>query len=119
MEGFKIAQKIEEKIQLLEVGRSELLEKAKFKAETISNYERKIAIVLIKLKNGEPLSLDGNVIEKSPASIMEKIAKGICWEEKLQMELAEAEYKIVVDKLRSVQAELNGFQSMNRHLDSI
>lgn len=119
MEGIKIARKIEEKIQLLEEGRQQLLDKAKFKAETISNYERKMAIVLIKLKNGEPLSLDSNVIEKPPASVMEKIARGICWEEKLQMELAEAEYKIVIDKLRSVQAELNGFQSMNRHLDSM
>lgn len=118
MKTKEYAKKIEEKIRLLEVGRAELLDKAKFKAESIAHYDKKMAIVLIKLKNGEQLALDGNVINNCQASIMDKIARGICWEEKLQMDLAESEYKIVISKMDSVRAELNGYQSINRYLDS-
>lgn len=112
------ADKIEEKIRLLEIGREKLLESAKFKAETIGNYDKKLAIVLIKLKNGEQLSLDGNIIENPPATLAVKIANGICWEECIQMELATAEYKANVSKMSSVEAELNGYQSINKWLDS-
>jgi len=114
-----IADKIKEKVALLEEGRKQLRDKAHYKAETISNYERRLAIVLIRLKNGEPLSLEGNVIEKPPATTTEKIAKGICWEDKLALETAEAEYKLTLAKMQAIQAELNGYQSIYRHLESV
>jgi hypothetical protein len=114
-----VARLIEQKINLLQEGRSQLKDKAHYKAETISNYERKIAIVLIKLKNGESLALDGNVIQKPPTTIAKEIARGICWEEKLALETAETEYKLTVEKLKSVEAELNGYQSIFRHLEKI
>ena len=119
MDVIEVAKEIESRIKLLGEGRKQILEKARRKSETISNYERKIAIVLIKLKNGEPMGLEGNVVEKCPASIMEKIARGICWEEKLAMEQADAEYKLTIGKMRSIEAELNGFQSIYRHLDKM
>ena len=116
MEIVKISDEIQKKINLLEKGRRQLQEKANYKAETIGNYDRKLAIVLIRLKTGQPISLDGNIIEKPPASIMEKIAKGICWEEALAKEQATAEYALTVTKLQIVQAELNALQSIFRHL---
>jgi len=48
---------------------------------------------------------------------MEKIAKGICYQEKLNMELAEAQYKNAIVGMSAIQAELNGFQSIYRHLE--
>ena len=53
---------------------------------------------------------------KLPATIIEKTAKGICWQARLDMEKADALYKSLISNIDSVQAELNGFQSINRHL---
>lgn len=117
MEIIQVAKKIEEKIKTLELGRNILKEYAENKAQTISNYEKEIAKILIGLKNGREYELDGEKIEKPPASIMEKIARGICFQEKLNMELSEAQYKNAIVGMSAIQAELNGYQSIFRHLE--
>ena len=116
MELMQTSKKIEEKIKTLELGRDILKEYAKNKAETISNYEKQMAIVLIRLKNGSEFDLEGEKIKNPPASIMEKIAKGVCFKEKLDMELAEAQYKNAIVGMGAIEAELNGYQSINRFL---
>ena len=68
METQKTADQIDKKIALLEEGRATILKSAEAKAKTIGQYDKKLAIVLIKLKNGESLSLEGNTIEKPPAT---------------------------------------------------
>lgn len=118
MQTTKIADQIDAKERLLVEGRGKIMPSAEAKAKTIGEYDKKLAIVLIKLKNGESLSLEGNTIEKPPATLAEKIAKGICWEERMNMELATAMYKGNISKLESVQAELNGLQSKNKWLES-
>lgn len=118
MKTIKYAKKIEEKIKLLEIGREKLLDSAKFKAESIGNYKKKLALVTIKLRAGKPMSLDGEVIEACPVTIIKTIAEGICWEELTQMELATGEYKANIVKMESVQSELNGYQSANKWLES-
>lgn len=117
MELHGVAKKIEEKIGLLERGRQELKTLAIEKATKAAQYECQLAVTLIKLKNGEAFELQGQTICKPPATIMEKIAKGICWQEKLEADQAEAEYKLTVKKMDSVQAELNGWQSIHKHWD--
>lgn len=112
------ADKIEEKIRLLEIGREKLLESAKFKAETIGNYDKKLAVAEIRLRAGKPVTLDGEMIKDCPVTIIKDVAKGLCWEERTQMELAIGEYKANLSKLESVRAELNGFQSANKWLES-
>ena len=118
METQKTADQIDKKIALLEEGRAKIMPSAAFKAESIGNYKKKVAIATIRLRNGKPMSLDGEVIENCPVTIIKTIAEGICWEELTQMELATAEYKGNIVKLESVQAELNGLQSKNKWLDS-
>lgn len=118
----KVADLIEEKIKLLVKGRFQLEERAKYKAEALSNYDRKLAIVIIKLRNGEPISIDqkeDTIVKNPPATLIEKIARGVCWEEKLAMELADAEYKLTIEKLKAVESELNGYQSINRYLEKV
>ena len=115
----EIADLIRQKVQLLEKGRGLLENAAKEKSCAISTYDKKLAVVLIKLKNGQTLSLEGNEVTNPPATISEKIAKGICSNEKLDMELAEARYKCVLSKQESIQAELNGYQSIFRHLEKM
>ena len=97
--------------------RAEIKNRAKARAETISNYERQISVTIIKLKNGVRFEVDGEEIQNPPVTIIEKIAKGICYESKLDMELAEGEYKSLITNIETVKAELNGLQSINRHLE--
>lgn len=117
MDIIEVATAIQSKIKTLEVGRELLKERARTKAETMAEYEKEIAKVLIGLKNGKEYELDGEKIQNPPASIAERIAKGICYQEKLDMELAEAEYKNSIVGMQAIQAELNGFQSLNRYLE--
>lgn len=115
MELTEVSKKIEEKIKLLEMGRTTLKDKAEFKARTEAEYDKMLAITIIKLKNGEEVELEEQKIKDVQATLIEKIAKGVCWKEKLAMIQAEAEYKVVLSKMNCIQAELNGFQSIFRH----
>lgn len=117
MELINIAQQIENKIKLLEKGRGILQQLAEQKAAMAAEYDKQVAFTIIRLKNGEEMELSGQKIINPPASYTEKIARGICWQAKLGMDKAEAEYKIGIEKIRCVEAELNGYQSVFRHLD--
>ena len=78
MEITQIAAEIQKKINQLEKGRDILNERAKNKAEKIADYDKKMAITIIKLKNGGVCEIDGEVVSGSiPVTTMEKIARGI------------------------------------------
>ncbi len=117
MELVKISTLIEAKIKLLEAGRKELKTRAETKATTIAEYDKAIALTIIQLKNGMEVKWENEVIKNPLASITEKIARGVCYKEKLAMEQAEAFYKNAIVGLSCIQAEMNGLQSINRHLD--
>ena len=119
MELVKIAEEIQKKIRLLAAGRKILKVRAYAKAEAIANYERAIAKTLIQLKNEKIFEIDGNKIEKPPATYAEKIAKGLCYDEKIICELEEAKYKNAIVGMQAIQAELNGYQSIFRYLDEV
>jgi len=116
-EPIEVASQIEKKIKLLEIGRSKLNAAASQKALTIAQYHCKRAVVIMKLKAGKPMELEDETIENPPATLTKEIADGICWEERQAMELAEATYKALIEKMHSAQAELNGWQSINRYLE--
>ena len=119
METVKLSQLIEEKIKLLEAGRKELKTRAERKAETIATYDKRMAITMIELKNGVEVMWEGQKIQSPPATIIEKVAKGLCWKSKLEMEKAEAFYKNAVVGLSCIQAEMNGLQSINKYLGEV
>ncbi len=116
MELIKVAEMIEQKIKLLEVGRKALKERADRKAETIATYEKRIAMVMLELKSGVEMLWEGQTIKDPPTTIVEKLARGMCWQEKLEMEKCDAEYRNAIAGLACIQAELNGYQSINRFL---
>ena len=105
MDIKSIADEIEKKIRELESGRKIIGQRAEKKAEAIANYDKALAIKIITLKN-----------EGTPLSIVDKIARGECWQEKLEMEKAEGMYRAAVSGMDSLAAELNGWQSIYRHL---
>jgi len=116
MDIVSVAQEIENTIKILRKGRSLLPGRAKNKAEATAMYDKAIAKTLIQLKNGVKFTLDDQVIENPPASYCEKIARGLCWNERIALDLAESEYKNAIEGLRCIEAELNGWQSYNRYL---
>jgi len=117
LEVTNVAERINEKVLLLENRRADLKPAAAKMAATKADHKRALATVLIKLKNGQTFTLEGQDIKDPPATITKSIAEGICWAEQLRMDAAKTEYEIVKDKLDIVCAELNGLQSIYRHLD--
>ena len=116
MELIELSQQIQDKIRTLELMRAELKNRATEKARSKASYEREVAITIVKLRNGVKMNIGGQEIENPPASVTEKIARGICWEECLAMDEADGLYKSLIVNLQVVQAELNGLQSINRFL---
>ena len=116
MDVQTIAAEIRQKIRDLGKGREELKHRAERKAQTIADYEKALSITVIKLKNGRAFVIGDETIESPPATVTERIARGLCWKERLAMEQAEAEYKNAIVGMESLMAELNGLQSVNRYL---
>jgi len=118
MEINNIAKKITENILLLATTRDQLKERATKKAEAMAEYEKELSKTIIQLKNGVRFKIDDiETPEKLPVTIIEKVAKGICYQEKLNAELAEAEYKNCIVAMRSIEVSINAYQSINRYLD--
>lgn len=109
MEVMQVAASIEQKIALLEEFRQRLntFTRNKVLSTAIAEYDKQIAIAVAKLKAaGEPVT------------IIEKLAKGECWQAKGKVSHAEVEYKAIVANIDIIKAQLMGFQSIYKHLDS-
>lgn len=119
MDHIIIAESIQKKIKEIDEIRREIKERGEQKAQAVSEYDKRIAIILIELKNGRKFLLENQEIENPPVSIMEKIAKGLCWEEKLEMEKAEANYRSVISNLEAVKNQLSALQSLNKYLENM
>jgi hypothetical protein len=116
MELIELSQKMTERIDLLEKKRKDLEQLSRNKALTAACYDREITKTIIRLKNGEQMTLDGHNIKNPIGSITEKLAKGLCWQDKLDMDTAEGLYKVELACIEAIKAELNGYQSINRYL---
>lgn len=119
MDIIDIAEKIRLRIEALEIASDALEQKGKEKARAIAKYDKEMAVVLIRLRAGHTLSLDGQAIQNPPATIMERIARGICSSERMALELAESNYKSTTAKINAHEAILNANQSLFRHLDKM
>lgn len=116
MDLIKVSDKIESKIKELDKFKAVIKERTDRKAEANANYDKCLAVTIIKLKNGMIAEFEGQVVNNVPATIIEKVAKGICFKERLELEKAEAEYKSLITNIDTTCAQLNGWQSINRYL---
>lgn len=116
MEVFKVSERIESKIKELDKFKAVIKERTDRKAEANANYDKSLAVTMIKLKNGMVTEFEGQMLGNIPATLIEKIAKGICFNERLELEKAEAEYKSLITNIDTTCAQLNGWQSINRYL---
>ena len=118
MEIVKISSQILDMNEQLFKMRSEIKNRALQKSKTIAEYDKALGKTMLSLRNGVEMSLDEETIKDPPTTIIEKISKAIVWKERLAMEEADLLYKSLITNIETVKAQLNGLQSINRHLDS-
>jgi hypothetical protein len=117
------SEEIRGKIAELNNARSNIFKAAKDKALAIGEYDREFSLTILKLKNGLIMEMTdpgtGEVIKipNLPATVIPQIAKGIIWKKSVRKEEAEALYRAILSNLEAIKAELNGLQSVNRHLE--
>lgn len=114
-----VAQLIREKIAELDEERPRLFDTAQSKAQAISDYDRAMAITILKLKNETITSFAGELVGKVAVTLIPLIAKGICYKECFTKEAEESCYKAVISNIEAIKAGLNGLQSVNKHLDNL
>lgn len=117
MDIIKVKDCIEKLIREIGTTRREIEEKGREKAAAISDYDRQLAVTLATLRNTDNYTLAGKTYPAPPVTISEKIAKGICAKERYDLEVAESAYKACISNLEALKAQLNGYQSIFRHLD--
>jgi hypothetical protein len=92
---------------ILEVGkcRREIEAKGLEKARTLALYDVKLGGAIQVLRE------EG----KFPATLIEKIAKKICADDRKAMEEADILYKSCISNLEALKAQLNAYQSIYRY----
>lgn len=115
MEITKVSDEIQERIRLLGICRKELQTRAEEAAKTKSEYESELSKTIVQLAvNGEHKD-----VQDQGATNREKIARGLCSDELYKMELASSRYKNAVKGMETLMAEMNGLQSIFRHLEQV
>ncbi len=114
---IKYKDTIEKVIEELGKCRRELETKGREKAIALSNYDRRIAITIVSLRDGDLLKIGEREIKQLPVSVMEKVAKGICRDDRLAMDVAESGYKACITNIQVLMVQLSAYQSIYRHLE--
>ena len=114
-----VAREIEYNIGQIDNSLPLIKERAEEKANTIGIYYKERAKVAIRLRNGVEIEIGGEKIQNPPVSIIDMLARGKCFQEKINMEKADAFYKNAIEGIKAIEAKLNGWQSIYRHLDKI
>jgi len=92
--------------------------RAEAKAQALSEYRKQMAITILKLRNGVITEWEGQEIKNVTSTLSETIARGICWEYKLNEQETEGLYKSAITTLDALKAQLNGYQSIYKHLEN-
>ena len=119
MDIVTTSKNIEAKIKKLDQAPEKLMERAKEAAATEAEYEKRMAITIARLENGETFVVEGTEIKDAGMGVRKEKAKGICWETKMKMIEAQLMYKASVKNADIICAQLNGWQSINRHLSTL
>jgi hypothetical protein len=114
-----VAQLIQDKILELDQERPRLFDTSQSKAQAISDYDRAMALVVLKLKNGTIKEFEGEPIINLAVTLIPLIAKGICYKECFTKEAEEGGYKAVISNIEVLKTQMNGLQSINKYLDNL
>lgn len=119
MDLITIAKLIYGRTQELERLKNNLEPLAKAKDEASAQYEKTLALIMIGLRNGKTYQFESETITEPPTTVIEKIAKGMCWKEKLAMDSAESAYKNTLKTIDLVESQMMGYQSINKYLNEV
>lgn len=119
MDIVDISQKIIDLSEELGRAKKSIKDRVTEKAETKARYDQVLALTIIRLKNEDITEFEGVKFEKIAVSNIETVAKGICWNEKLAFEKAEGLYKSAITYIEATTTQLQGYQSIFRHLDNV
>ena len=114
MEWIQVQAEMEALIQLVDGGDGALADAGNSAGDNPALYDLAIAKTLMGLKNGKSYELEGETIIDPPVTIMEKIAKGVCFREKMAMDRANLELKRVCRKMDGVKTKISALQSINK-----
>jgi len=119
MELTQMSQLIEQKIKQMDAVDGILDILAEQKSSATGLYELALAKKIIQLKNGIEFNIDGEKVQNPPTTIIEKIAKGLCYSESIHKDLCESKYKNAITRIDMLKSQLNGYQSINRYMKEI
>ena len=104
---IKTAQLIEMAIKKLGEEGKQLQALTEANALASSEYDKHLGVTIAQLKG-----------KGEPTTIVDKLAKGKCSDMLYQKILAEGMLKACYSNIDRIKAQLNGYQSINRHLDT-
>ncbi|KKN75847.1 hypothetical protein LCGC14_0377230 [marine sediment metagenome] len=108
---------IEKRIKWLEDITKRLDDVGNIKAIALGDYDKAIAIATAKLALGTVKEVCGVAIDgKPPATLIKKLAEGMCSDERVTQEIATNAYKSIITKIGVLSATLNAKQSIFRHI---
>lgn len=108
MDIIQVTDKMQEFIATIQTHCSKLNEAGNAEAEADRDYDKGLAIAILKLQ------ADGNAV-----STQEKLAKGDCSELKFNRTVAERGYKSTVTKIHAAESCLNALQSIFRKMENM
>lgn len=107
--GIEVSNRIQALISEVGKCRREIESKGLEKARTTALYDVKLGNAIQVLRE------EG----KFPATLIEKIAKKLVADDREKMDAAEIMYKACLANLEALKAQMNAYQSVFRHLESI
>ena len=107
MEVLPVAREIEKLIEKIKLEGKKSAELILKKAENAVAYDKAMAIATLHLK-----------ADKNPTTLIKDQARGSCADQLLGKIVAEETLKAHWERLKYLQAQLNGYQSIFRHLES-
>ena len=119
MDVVKCAKIIEKIVAEIGEVRKKIKDKGEAKAKTISGYDKSLAITLAELGHNENYELNKKTYKQPPITLRKTIAKGIVADFLYEKEIADSDYKACISNLEALKAQLNGYQSIYKHLDSV
>ena len=112
----KIAERIKAKIASLEGLVKQIKSVALKTAQNSAEYEKQLAITIIKLQNGAEMPIGDVTARDVKQTTLERTARGICYDYVLKRDTAQAMYKGLITRIEAEKAILNGYQSIFKHL---
>lgn len=119
METKKCADIIEGIVAEIGAFRKQIKTLGETKAKAMSAYDKALAIAIAELGHNPTYELDGKTYKQPLATLRKSIAKGLVADFLEEMEIANSDYKACISNLEALKAQLNGYQSINKWLDSV